>query len=215
MERFAKKLAESIGQSLGKTDDDVAVVAYGLIGILQFFAIFILSSAIGFACFIWYEVMIVFLSVGFLRRLTGGAHSSGIYSCLVYSVFFVCAISALARYALTALPLGVSCGIVAAIFAFGYVMIALKAPVAPPNKPVRTEAKRKRLRRGSFIVLSVFMALVVGALVASYFLEERGVRVYSLGMVLALSTLWQITMMTRIGQRFITFFDGLFARKKA
>ena len=213
MERFAKKLAESIGESLGKTDEDVAVVAYGLIGILQFFAIFLLASAIGFTFSFWYEVVTVFLSVGFLRRLTGGAHSSGIYSCLIYSVFFVCSISALARYVMTGLPIGANCGIVAAIFAFGYIMIALKAPVAPPNKPVRTEAKRKRLRKGAFIVLSAFLVLVSGSLVAFYFLGEKGIRVYSLGLSLALSTLWQITMMTRCGQKFIAFFDGLFKKK--
>ena len=77
MERLAKKIAESIGESLGKSDEDVAVVAYGLIGILQFLAIFLLASTIGFAFSFWIEVVVVFLSVGFLRRLTGGAHSKG------------------------------------------------------------------------------------------------------------------------------------------
>ena len=215
MERLARKLAESIGASLGKSEDDVAVVAYGLIGILQFFAIFLLASAIGFAFAFWYEVVTVFLSVGFLRRLTGGAHSSGIYSCLVYSVFFVCSISALARYALPLLPFAANCGIVAAIFAFGYVMIALKAPVAPPNKPVRTEAKRKRLRKGAFTVLSVFLVLVVASLVVFGIWGESVTRLYAVGLSLALSTLWQITMMTGIGHKFIAFFDGLFMRKKA
>ena len=148
MERLAKKIAKSIGESLGKSEEDVAVVAYGLIGLLQFMAIFLLASLIGLVCSFWIEVVVVFLSVGFLRRLTGGAHSGGIYSCLVYSVFFVCALSALARYVLSTLPVTVNLAIAALIFVFGYVMIALKAPVTPPNKPCRTEAKRKRLRRG-------------------------------------------------------------------
>lgn len=215
MERLARKLAESIGASLGKSEDDVAVVTYGLIGILQVFAIFLLASAIGFAFAFWFEVVTVFLSVGFLRRLVGGAHSSGIYSCLIYSVFFVCAISAVARYALPALPFLANCGIVAVIFIFGCVMIALKAPVAPPNKPVRTEAKRKRLRKGAFIVLSVFLVLVTASLVLFRFFGGSMLRLYTVGLSLALSTLWQITMLTRPGHRFIAFFDGLFTRKKA
>lgn len=211
MERLAKKIAESVGASLGKTEDDVAVMAYGLIGILQFLAIFLLASVIGLIFGFWIEVVIVFLSVGFLRRLTGGAHSRGIYSCLVYSVFFVSSISALARYALPLLPFPTVCGICAAVFAFGYVMIALKAPVTPPNKPCRTEAKRKRLRRGAFTILSVFLVLVTATLVC----KNLGVRLYTAGLALTLSTLWQITMMTKMGHRFISFFDGLFTKKSA
>ena len=211
MERLAKKIARSIGTSLGQNEEEIAVVAYGLTGILQFLSIFALASAIGILCGFWIESAIVFLSVGFLRRFTGGAHSSGIYSCLVYSVFFVCSISAIARYALPRLALGAVLAIGIAVFTFGYIMIALKAPVAPPNKPCRTEAKRKRLRKGAFLVISVFMILVA----ASFAARGSHVRIYSSGLALMLSTLWQIAMMTRGGHRFISFFDGLFTRKRA
>jgi hypothetical protein len=34
METLAKKMAQSIGKSLGKTEEEIAVIAYGLIGIL-------------------------------------------------------------------------------------------------------------------------------------------------------------------------------------
>ena len=98
METLAKKIAKSVGESLGKSEEEVAVMAYGLIGILQFSAIFILSSVIGCIFGFWLEVITVFLSVGFLRRLTGGAHSRGLYNCLVYSVVFVCGFAALAFY---------------------------------------------------------------------------------------------------------------------
>ena len=209
MERLAKKIAGSVGESLGKNEEEVAVMAYGLIGILQFLAIFILASIIGIVLGFWLEVLIVFLSVGFLRRLTGGAHSSGIYSCLVYSVIIICGLSALARYLLPVLHLSVNCAICALIFAFGYFMVALKAPVAPPNKPCRTEAKRKRLRKGAFIVLSMFLVLVGTSLA----LNGRVGRIYSLGLALALSTFWQIAMMTRAGHVFITFIDKLFIKK--
>ena len=206
MERLARKIAESIGSSLGKSEEDVAVVAYGLIGILQFMAIFLLASAIGLVFSFWLEVLVVFLSVGFLRRLTGGAHSGGIYSCLVYSVFFVCALSALARYGLSTLPVTANAVIAGLVFGFGYIMIARKAPVTPPNKPCRTEAKRKRLRRGAFTVLTIFMILVA----VSFVFRNQSVRIYSVGLALLLSTLWQITMMTKAGHAFISFFDGLF-----
>jgi len=210
METLAKKMAQSIGKSLGKTEEEIAVIAYGLIGILQFSTIFVLSSIIGLIFGFWLETAIVFLSVGFLRRLTGGAHSSGIYSCLVYSVFFVCGISAIAHYLLATLAWQINLGLLAAVFLFGYVTVALKAPVTPPNKPCRTEQKRKRLRRGSFIVLSLFL---VASLLCVMLGWKWCVRCYSVGLSLVLSTLWQITMMTAVGKGFVEFIDGLFAPK--
>jgi accessory gene regulator B len=210
MERLAKKMAESIGKSLNKSSDEVAVIAYGLIGILQFLTIFIVSFVIGLVCGFFAEVIVVFLSVGFLRRLTGGAHSSGMYSCLIYSVFFVCSISALARYVLPMLNPWVQYGFAIVVFAFGYTMIALRAPVTPPNKPCRTEAKRKRLRRGSFIVLSLFAAIVI----ALFLVGQKSAGLHSVGLALVLSTLWQITMMTKAGHTFISAFDSLFYRNK-
>lgn len=210
METLAKKIAKSVGESLGKSEEEVAVMAYGLIGILQFSAIFILSSVIGCIFGFWLEVVIVFLSVGFLRRLMGGAHSSGLYNCLVYSVLFVCGFSAIAFYAFPRVPLTACLLLCVAIFLFGYVMIALKAPVTPPNKPCRTEAKRKRLRKGAFIVLTVFMVLVA----ISFLLRTVWYRFFTLGMALSLSCLWQITMMTKFGHLFISFIDGMFIKSK-
>lgn len=209
MEAFAKKMAEAIGKSTQKSAEEIAVIAYGLIGIFQFTTIFLLSSAVGLIFGFWLEVLTVFLSVGFLRRLTGGAHSTGIYSCLVYSVFFVCAISALARFLMPRLPWQVNLILCALIFLFGYVTVALKAPVTPPNKPCRTEKKRRRLRRGSFLVLSLFM-LAVGL---AFWGSTKAPRLYSIGIALALSTLWQILMMTRVGHGFVSFIDGLFSRQ--
>ena len=211
METLAKKMAQSIGRSLGKNDEEIAVIAYGLIGILQFLTIFILSSVIGLLFGFWIEVATVFLSVGFLRRLTGGAHSSGIYSCLVYSVFFVCSISAISHFLLTQLPWQINLALFVLIFAFGYITVALKAPVTPPNKPCRTEEKRRRLRRGSFIVLTLFLLASVLCSVLGHLWIAR---FYSVGLSLMLSTLWQITMMTALGRGFVSLIDGLFAPKK-
>ena len=210
METLAKKMAQSIGKNLGKTEEEIAVIAYGLIGILQFSTIFVLSSIIGLIFGFWLETAIVFLSVGFLRRLTGGAHSSGIYSCLVYSVFFVCGISAISYYLLAQLAWQINLGLLVAVYLFGYVTVALKAPVTPPNKPCRSEQKRKRLRRGSFIVLTLFL---VASLVCVVLGWKWNARCYSIGLSLVLSTLWQITMMTAVGKGFVELIDGLFAPK--
>ena len=47
MEKLAKAIAASIGKSLGKSEEEIAVIAYGMIGILQFLAILVISLVIG------------------------------------------------------------------------------------------------------------------------------------------------------------------------
>ena len=78
MEKLARAIAAAVGKNLGKSEEEIAVIAYGMIGILQFLAILILSLTIGIIFDFWAEVLTIFLSVGFLRRLTGGAHSRGV-----------------------------------------------------------------------------------------------------------------------------------------
>jgi accessory gene regulator B len=208
MEKLAKSIAASIGKNLGKSEEEIAVIAYGLIGILQILAILVISLTIGICFGFWAEVLTIFFSVGFLRRLTGGAHSRGLYNCLVYSVCFVCGFSAICVFLLTRvsfyhfiLPAHIL------IYVFGYVTIALKAPVAPPNKPCRTEEKRRRLRRGSFIVLTVFFILNTTLLFFGGYLHQR---LYTVGLSLAVSVLWQIFMMTKSGHAMIYIIDGAF-----
>jgi accessory gene regulator B len=211
MEKLAKSIAAAIGRHLEKSEEDVAVIAYGLIGILQLLAILVISLTIGLCFGFWAEVLTIFFSVGFLRRLTGGAHSRGLYNCLVYSVFFVCSFAAVCVFWLTRvsfyryiLPTHIL------IYLFGYVMIARKAPVAPPNKPCRTEEKRRRLRRGSFIVLTVFFILDTALLFFGVYLHRR---LYTVGLSLAISVLWQIFMMTKAGHAMIYLVDGVFLQR--
>jgi accessory gene regulator B len=91
------------------------------------------------------------------------------------------------------------------------VTVALKAPVAPPNKPCRTEAKRRRLRRGSFVVLTVFLA--IDALLLVFGMRWHW-RLYTVGLSLAVSVLWQIFMMTKLGHGLIFLIDGAFLHRR-
>ena len=212
MEKLAKAIAAAIGKNLGKNDEEIAVIAYGLIGLLQFFAILAITLTVGIILGFWAEVLTLFFSVGFLRRLTGGAHSRGLYNCLVYSVLFVCGLSALARLVLVHLSLyTVILPAVALIYLFGYVTIALKAPVTPPNKPCRTEKKRKRLRRGSFTVITIFLLLDLPLLLLC---KTAHPRLYTVGLALALSVFWQIFMMTKAGHALIFVIDGAFLHRR-
>ena len=156
MEKICKGLAEKIGGTLKYNDEQKAVIAYGLIGLSQFLIILILSSIVGLLFGFFVESIIIFISVGLLRRTIGGAHSGNFYSCIIISVFFVAFMAAICRYFLRHIELIPLTLIIAVIYVFAILFVYKLAPVAPPNKPVRTEAKRRRLRRNAFFTLGLF-----------------------------------------------------------
>lgn len=203
MEKLARLMARKIGRGLNADDERIAVMAYGLTALLQL--VFILAASVLMGCLFGFlpEAMIVFLSVGFLRRLIGGHHSQSFNGCLVMSILCIGIFSALAHYVL---PL---CGMTAAYIASGAVyavaslLIFRLAPVDSPNKPVRRPDKIRRLRRSAFAVMLAFAALtVLGLLYGS-----RSALCLRCVWALNLSVLWQAWMLTRSGAYVIGIID--------
>lgn len=208
MEQLAHRWAQKIGTTLGTDEERIAVMAYGLTALLQLVLIFLAAALLGWALGFFGESMIVFFSVGFLRRLIGGAHAGSFNGCLVVSIFCIGFFSALAHYVLPLCPFWVLCGASLAIYLTAVVLIARLAPVDSPNKPVRSLEKRRRLRRSAFGVMVVFALLTAAALLW----QIRGGNCARYIWALNLSVLWQTTMLTGCGSRLIRIVDLRFKR---
>lgn len=208
MELLANKIAAYLGKNLNKDDEQTSVIAYGLIALLQTASIFLLALVIGIVFNFLPEAMISFFSVGFLRRLIGGHHSQKLYSCLIVSVLCIVLFSSLARYVLVPYsPLWLLCSLTAIIYITAFILTYKLAPVDNPNKRIRTEEKRTRLRRNSFVVLALFVLISLIFIILQYNLGG----IYSrLVVSLAISVLWQVFMLTTTGKYLISNIDSLF-----
>lgn len=208
MEKLAKKIAEALGNSLNKNEEQVAVMAYGLTAIIQMFSILAVSVLFGVFAGVLPEVFVVFFSVGFLRRLIGGAHSKGIYSCFFISVFCIIVFGLLTKFVIVKyLPLYLIATLSILIYAYSIFLTYKLAPVGNEKKPISSEKKRLRLRKSAFIVLSLFVACTALLLYFQYIFGG----IYSrIAVSLFLSVLWQSTMLTKVGHSFITQIDRLF-----
>lgn len=205
IETLAHKIAERIAFQLDFDDDKKAVVAYGLIGILQLATLFTIITIIGFIFNFWYECMIIFLGVGIIRKSTGGAHAKTMKSCNIISVFTVTLLSALSRY-LLGVPINiyVNLGISILIFMICFIIFYLHVPVDSPNKPIVKPEKIKRLRRQSFILLTLlFLILIIFILLTTYHK-----RFYSIAISIRLTILWQLLTLTETGAFMIEKIDS-------
>lgn len=204
IEILAHKIAEKIALQLDYDDERKAVVAYGLIGIIQMVTIFIIITIIGLIFDTWYESMIIFLGVGMIRKSTGGAHAGTMLSCNIISVVTVTILSALSRYILN-IPFNtyVNLGLTVFIFVICFIIFYLRVPVDSPNKPITKPEKIKRLRRQSFLILTL---LILTSGISILFTDYND-RFYSIAISIRLILLWQSLTLTKFGALFIEKID--------
>jgi accessory gene regulator B len=196
IETLAHNIAKKIAVQLDYDDEKKAVIAYGLIAILQMAMIFILISTIGIIFDFWFECMIIYLSVGFIRKSTGGAHSKTMNGCIIISVLSITLLSALSRFLLD-IPLhtNVNLGITFVIFLISFIVFYIRVPVDSPNKPIVKAEKIKRLRKQSFFILTIFFILSIIFIMVSTHIA----RFYSIAFSIRLAMLWQVLTLTKTG----------------
>lgn len=205
METLAHKIADKISLQLDLDKERKAVIADGLIGILQVMTIFLIITAIGILFDFLYESLIIFFSVGYIRKSTGGAHSSTMDGCNIISVLVITLLSALSRY-LLAIPMNnyINIGVSLVVFIICFILFYIKVPVDNPNKPIVNPEKIKRLRKESFLKLTLFLIVSLITIGLTYYHN----RFYSISMSIRLAMLWQLVTLTDTGSLLLDRLDS-------
>lgn len=210
MEQLANKIAEKASLSLNLDSERQAVIAYGLTAIIQIIVTVALVLVFGLIIRAPLEALVVCFSISILRKYSGGAHVGSIGLCTTLGVIDCIVLASISKYLLLPFltPYVMIPSIVVA-YALSFFAIYKLAPVDSPNKPIKTEKKKKRMRKGSYIILSVYFAISVLLLIVSF----RFRSVDSLGACLLFGTLWQIFTLTKFGSLFLKGIE--FTVKKA
>ena len=207
LETLAYNLAEKIALEMDFDEDKKAVIAYGLTAIFQMATIFSVISIIGILSGFWYESIIIFLGVGIIRKSTGGAHSQTMEGCLVISVLSITILSTLARY-FFCFPLSKFFNFSISIFVFllCFIVFYIRVPVDSPNKPIIKPEKIRKLRRQSFLILTIYFLLSIFFIILTTWYNQF----YSIAISIRLSMLWQLFTLTKIGAQFVGKVDSKF-----
>lgn len=196
IEALAQKIANKLAIQLDFDDEKKSVIAYGLIGMLQMVTLFILILALGMIFHFAYEAIIIFLSVGIIRKSAGGAHAKTMMSCNIMSVITVILLSALSSY-IAGVPLNFNLDLIFSVivFAICFTIFYIRVPVDTPNKPIIKPEKVKRLRKQSLVILLVLTFISMIFMI----LSKYNLRFYSIGISIRLAMLWQFFTLTKIG----------------
>ncbi len=213
MEKMVRRLANKIAVSLGYDEEREAVVAYGLLAIVQIGITIILALIFGLIVGAPVEAMIVCFAVSIFRKYSGGAHAYDADFCTIVSVVY-CTVAALAsRMLATIVNPGIVLIVVIICYILTYWIIYRYVPVDSPNKPITNKDKIKRMRKGSTIIVSVYFALQL----VFYFFASRYPAFHSYGISLLLGTAWQSLTLTPLGAILLNKLNDLpkFFRKEA
>lgn len=206
MEQLANKVANRIAMELSYPEEQEKVIAYGLVALLQTLVMTILTLVIGALCNIFMEAAVLCFAVSFLRKYSGGAHAKSMGSCITLGVMF-CIIFGLIIHGVSVFYVPVIAGILTAllVYSFALVVAVKKAPVDSPNKPIRTESKKRRMRNGTILMI-VFYMLISSVLLIYW---NHSSIIVSAFWCLLLSVMWQMNSLTNPGKVFLEWLDRL------
>lgn len=178
---------------IGKPD----ILAYGaeiLIGcVIKLCVLFLVASIFNIVL----EVTILLLTTGIIRTLSGGAHCSAYYRCMITSVSILNVLGFAIQHfypILAQIPSIIFIG----INILSFCLYLNYAPQAPHNKPFESGEKEKAFRR--YTLISVVMLSSLSVFWGSDSL---------IGWTIVLAILWQAFTLTPVGHSFIGLWDAL------
>ncbi|MGL5087051.1 MAG: accessory gene regulator B family protein, partial [Clostridium sp.] len=95
---IAEKLSLKVANDLKLDEEKKQVIEYGIFSIVQMIFNLILVLLIGFIFNVAIEALIVSLTVGVLRKSSGGAHSSSPNTCIVVGTMVCVVIGLVSKF---------------------------------------------------------------------------------------------------------------------
>jgi accessory gene regulator B len=208
IERISKKIADTLANNLDLDNDNREVLAYGAFALLQILLSIILVAVFGLIFNVIIEALIITFTISIFRKYSGGVHASTSDSCVIIGTIISVGLAVLfsrlssGPYLHGVLVFGL------ATFAWAYYVVYKLAPVASPAKPIKNKEKRKRMKKGSILTLSVYMALA--ASLVGFFYSGGGSRLLSYSYCIYGGVLWQTFTLTNVGHLIMGRIDDFF-----
>ncbi len=206
MEKLSNSIANKVALELSLDQDNREVIAYGTFALMQMLVSIIFVFLFGLLFHVAFAALIISFTAAFLRKYSGGVHASSPGNCTFIGTL-VCVGQALLISLLIRPVVNLKLTIVlgALIFIWSYYIIYKVAPVDSLAKPIVKEEKRKRMKKGSIILLSVYLIIAVVFILLYLSSGESKLLFYAL--CLYSGTLWQIFTLTTLGHLLVGKLD--------
>lgn len=205
LELLSKNISINLQKELKLDEDKRSIIEYGIFAFFHMGISVLLVAIIGLIFNVIIEALIISFTIAILRKFSGGAHASTSTNCAIVGVL----ISVIPAYIIKNIDLNSNYIIVIGVLLYiiSLIIIYKLAPVDSPNKPIKKKEKIKRLKRGSIIILSIYMIFVVINISIYCIKEMNSLLIYSA--CIYVGVLWQILTLTKCGHILVNKIDSL------
>lgn len=212
MEKLSRVFADKIALELNLDINKKEVIAYGMFALLQMVLSIALVIIFGSVFNLLVEALIISFTTSILRKYSGGVHANSSGACIIIGTI-ICIGQAFIVKVLTDYDINLNLNIIVGslIFIWSYYTVYKLAPVDSPAKPIKKEAKRKRMRKGSIIILTAYLIIVIISLIMYSYTGDRNLIKYYL--CIYIGVLWQVFTLTTYGHFIMKKIDALFTHK--
>ena len=144
IEKVSLNISNKLGDKLNKNDDEKAVLNYGLFIVIHTSLAILATIFIGILTNMVVEIMVISITAAYMKRYSGGVHSSSPLRCIITGVLFSFMLSVICKYVMY----NFSNNLITIVLSIGlflsYYILYKKCPVASKNKPLKKESTRKK-----------------------------------------------------------------------
>lgn len=208
LELICKNISINLKNQLNLDEDKASIIEYGLFAFFHMSISILLVAVIGLIFNVMIEALIISFVVAILRKFSGGAHASTALNCAIVGVL----ISIIPAYITKNLNFNINYIIFIGIplYIISLIIVYKLAPVDSPNKPIKKQEKIKKLKKGSIILLSIYMIIVAFNVIIYYISKNHIFLVYSACIYIGM--LWQVFTLTKYGHILVNIVDSLFIK---
>ena len=197
IEKVSLNISNKLGDKLNKNDDEKAVLNYGLFIVIHTSLAILATIFIGILTNMVVEIMVISITAAYMKRYSGGIHSSSPLRCIITGVLFSFILSVICKYVMY----NFSNNLITVVLGIGlflsYYILYKKCPVASKNKPLKKESTRKKLRKKAFKLMTIYL---VATLILYILNITQGLYWAKICMIsIFLGILLQIFALTEIG----------------
>ncbi len=206
IEKISNKVSNKIAIELNLDNNKRAVINYGIFAFSQMLLSIVLVGLFGFIFDVFIEAIIIFITISVLRQKAGGVHASSPGICTFVGTVLSVGMGLAMKNIDINIRVVIAIGCV--IFVWSYYTTYKLAPVDSIAKPIKKLEKRKRLKKSSMLILTVYLVIVIVNIIGYYATQNANLLVYSGCIYIGL--LWQIFSLTKSGHVVLGKLDTFF-----
>jgi accessory gene regulator B len=161
IEKISLNISNKLGDKLSKNDEEKAVLNYGLFIVIHTSLAILATVVIGILTNMVVEIMVISITAAYMKRYSGGMHSSSPLRCIITGVLFSFILSVICKYVMY----NFNDNLIIIIFSIGlclsYYILYKKCPVPSKNKPLKKESTRKKLRKKAFKLINIYSITIL------------------------------------------------------